>query len=181
MAWAVDNFGNAGRSFCESAMLAGREIYNTRRKLPGFGPGRPPLVAFTSSSTESLNLVIGGLVKRGRRYNDGGGAHSSCARFTLRTARWTSSAARQKRPADGRRRAPVEAGDEIMIVTHGSNVTGNVTDIAPLYEFPGPKLTLILDVSQTLGLIPVRRIWRTCCASRATRGSSAPGNRRHRR
>lgn len=159
VAWAVDNFGNAGRSFCEPAMLAGREIYNTRAEIAGLlGMDDPLRVAFTSSSTESLNLVIGGLVKKEDAVITTVAEHNSVLRplylkgCTLdfigcddRGVLRTDDAGRLLRPET-----------KFMVVTHGSNVTGNVTDIAPLYEFcRAHKLTLILDVSQTLGLIPV--------------------------
>ena len=63
--YAINHFGNPGRSFYSAAMEAGREIFKTRELIAKLVNLEEPLnVAFTSSATESLNLVIYGLVKK---------------------------------------------------------------------------------------------------------------------
>lgn len=65
MAYAINHFGNASRSFYDAAINANREIFKTRVDVAGLiGLDEPLNVAFTSSATESLNLVIGGLVNK---------------------------------------------------------------------------------------------------------------------
>jgi len=45
---------------------------------------------------------------------------------------------------------------KFLICTHGSNVTGNVTEAQKLYEIcKRNRVTMIMDISQTFGVVPV--------------------------
>ena len=64
--YALAHFGNAGRSFYQPGMEANRAIYRTRQEVASLiGLDDPLKVAFTSSATESLNLVIRSLIQPG--------------------------------------------------------------------------------------------------------------------
>ena len=63
---AMRNFGNSGRGAHEASLDASRMIYETRERISElFNLGNPLQVAFTSNSTESLNMAIQGLFSKG--------------------------------------------------------------------------------------------------------------------
>ena len=159
VAWAINHLGNAGRSFYDAAMTAAREIYRTRAELAALvGLDDPLGVAFTASATESLNLVIGSLVKKGDTVLTTVTEHNAVLRpLYLKGCPLEFIGCDDKGVLELDSFGDhVRPGMRLMVATHGSNVTGNVTDIRRLRELCGTHgLTLILDVSQTLGHIPV--------------------------
>jgi selenocysteine lyase/cysteine desulfurase len=175
VAYAVNHFGNAGRSFHDPVLLANREIFNTRVEIAKLAGLDDPLgVAFTSSSTESLNLVIGGLVEKGDTVITTVTEHNSVLRpLYLKGCGLTfidcdddgvlriDALEETLNPPAGRPagrsagQAPAR-GARFLICTHGSNVTGNVTDVRRLHDVcKANHILMILDVSQTFGVIPV--------------------------
>ncbi len=47
-------------------------------------------------------------------------------------------------------------GTRALVCTHGSNLTGNITDVRTLHEICRARhITVVLDISQTFGVIPV--------------------------
>ena len=158
--YAVNHFGNAGRSFYDAVMLANREIFNTRMELAELvGLDEPLHVAFTSSSTESLNLVIGGLVHKKDHVITTVLEHNSVLRPLYLTGCDLSIM-----DCDDNGNLLLDTFEELVkpvtkycVCTHGSNVIGNITDVKTLYALCKQHgITLILDVSQTLGAIPVQ-------------------------
>lgn len=159
VAYAINNFGNAGRSFYDAAMLAGREIFKTRAEIAALvGLSDPLGVAFTSSATESLNLVIGGLIKKEDAVLTTVAEHNSVLRplylkgCTLDFIGCDENGVLNLPEA----RRLLRPQTRFVVATHGSNVTGNVTDVEGLRALcRAHGLTLILDISQTFGHIPV--------------------------
>ena len=63
---AMSSMGNAGRGASEAALSASRIIYDTREGLAKlFGAENARQIAFTSNSTESLNIAIKGILDPG--------------------------------------------------------------------------------------------------------------------
>lgn len=159
VAFAVSNFGNAGRSFHDAVQLANREIYKTRQEIADMvGLGNPLDVAFTSSSTESLNLVIGGMVKPGDSVITTVTEHNSVLRplyltgCDLGIVDCDDSGNLLLDTVEGL----IKPTTRFMVCNHGSNVTGNINDIQTLYRIcKSHGITMILDVSQTLGSVPI--------------------------
>ncbi len=157
--YAVDNFGNAGRSFYDTVMAANREIYQTRVELARLvGLDDPLQVAFTSSATESLNLVIYGLISETDSVITTITEHNSVLRPL-----YLSGCDLDFLDCDGNGKVMVDSfsglvkeSTRFLVCTHGSNLTGNITDVETLHNLCREYgITLILDVSQTLGAIPV--------------------------
>ena len=157
--YAINNFGNASRSFYDAALLANREIFKTRAEISELvGLDEPLNVAFTCSATESLNLVIAGLIKKGDSVITTVTEHNSVLRPL-----YLAGCDLDFIDCDD---AGVLRLDEIeklikpstrfLVCTHGSNVTGNITDVKRIYEIcKSHNITMILDISQTFGLIDV--------------------------
>jgi cysteine desulfurase family protein len=157
--YAINNFGNAGRSFYDSARLANREIFNTRVEIAKLtGLNEPLNVAFTSSATESLNLVIAGLVRKDDSVITTVAEHNSVLRPLYLTECDLSFI-----DCDDNGNLLIDSFEKLLkpstrflICTHGSNVTGNITEVQKLYNLcKTNRLTMILDISQTLGVFPV--------------------------
>lgn len=157
--YAMNHFGNASRSFYDAALLANREIFKTRMETAELVGLEDPLnVAFTSSATESLNLVIGGLIKKEDAVITTVTEHNSVLRpLYLRGCDLSFIDCDD----DGvllldQAEALIKPATKFLVCTHGSNVTGNITDVKRVYDFcRAHNLTMILDISQTFGLIPV--------------------------
>jgi len=159
VAFAINNFGNTGRSFYDAALLADRELFRTRAEIAKLvGLGEPLNVAFTSSFTESLNLVTGGLVAKDDTVITTVMEHNSVLRPLYLSGcdqRFIdcddNGVLRQDRIKE-QLRPPAK----FFFCTHGSNLTGNINDARELHSLcKANNITMILDVSQTLGAVAV--------------------------
>jgi len=157
--YAINNFGNTGRSFYDAALTADRELYRTRMEIAKLvGLDEPLNVAFTSSFTESLNLVAAGLIERGDAVATTVTEHNSVLRplylcgCDLRFVDCDDNGVLRADSIREALRPPVK----FLFCTHGSNLTGNITDVKRLRDLcKMNSITLVLDVSQTLGTVPV--------------------------
>ncbi|MDR2569029.1 MAG: aminotransferase class V-fold PLP-dependent enzyme [Oscillospiraceae bacterium] len=159
VAHAINNFGNAGRSFYDFARLASREIFQTRMEIANLiGLDEPLNVAFTSSATESLNLVIGGLVEKNDHVITTVAEHNSVLRPL-----YLSGCALDFIDCDDSGILQIDSFESLLkpttkflVCTHGSNVTGNITDVKKLYSLcKSHEITMISDISQTFGTVSV--------------------------
>ena len=159
VAFAVNNFGNAGRSFYDAALLVSREIFKTRVEIAKLiGLSDPLRVAFTSSSTESLNLVAGGLVGKDCSVITTVTEHNSVLRPLYLTGCELGFI-----DCDDNGNLLLDSLEDLikpstkcLFCTHGSNVTGNITDVAKAHSICKSKnIIMVLDISQTFGTVPV--------------------------
>lgn len=160
-AYAINNFGNAGRSFYDAALLVNREIFNTRAEISRLVNLDDPLsVAFTSSATESLNLVIGGLINKEDAVITTVTEHNSVLRPL-----YLKGCSLSFMNCDDNGNLITDSFEQLLtpstrflVCTHGSNVTGNITDVKKIYGLcKKHNITMILDVSQTFGTIDVSK------------------------
>ena len=157
LAEAIKSFGNSGRSFHQPAMEASRAVLGTRKEIAQLvGLENPLNVAFTSGATESLNLVLCSLVTPKDHVITSVLEHNSVLRPLYNTGCELSFI-----PCDSCGQLITDDLDSLLkpntrflVCTHGSNLTGMVTDVEALYGFCKNKgLVFILDVSQTLGCV----------------------------
>lgn len=137
-------------------------IFDTRVKLAElFHVGDPSRIAFTSNATESLNIAIGGLIGPGDHVITTACEHNSVLRpLYVKEEQGTSLSILQ---ADNQGRMDYEKLEQIrnertkaVVITHASNLTGNVTDLARVSAFTRKHgILLIVDASQTAGSIPI--------------------------
>lgn len=154
--------GNSGRGVHGASLEASRLIYQTREKISQlFNVGDPSRVVFTSNATESLNIAIQGLLGPGDHCITTSLEHNSVLRplylMKNKGVDFTIIPADQKGYIDVLKIAgAISSKTKMVILTHGSNVLGNVTEIQAIGEMcKRHKLLLILDASQTAGLIPI--------------------------
>lgn len=154
--------GNSGRGAHAPTLNASRLIYDTREKLARlFGIADPSRIAFTCNATEALNTAIRGIVQPGDHVITTACEHNSVLRplylCEKEGADLTILDADQKGCIDyDDLEKSLRKNTKAVVITHASNLTGNVTDIARVSAFTKEHgLTLIVDASQTAGAIPI--------------------------
>lgn len=164
---AMASMGNSGRGVHDASLYAGRTIYRARESLAKLlGAAAPEQVAFTANATESLNLVLGGLFGPGDHVITTVCEHNSVLRPLYRLQGVELSVLPVKAEAGEERQAGILAYDELesllrsntkaLIITHASNLTGNITDLERAAAFAKKhSLLLIVDAAQTAGAVPM--------------------------
>ena len=164
---AMASMGNSGRGVHDASLYAGRTIYRARESLAELlGAAAPEQVVFTANATESLNLVLGGLFGPGDHVITTVCEHNSVLRPLYRLQGVELSVLPVKAEAGEERQAGLLAYDELesllrpktkaLIITHASNLTGNITDLEQAVAFAKKhSLLLIVDAAQTAGAVPM--------------------------
>lgn len=159
---ALNGMGNAGRGAHQASLDASRLAYETRFLLSElFGGYGAANVAFTSNSTEALNIAISGLFGPGDHVITTALEHNSVLRPLYRLEKagleLTILPADMKGCVDyeGFEKA-IRSNTKAIVCTHGSNLTGNLLDIQRIGEIAGRHgLLFIVDASQTAGVFPI--------------------------
>lgn len=159
---SFNTIGNAGRGAHAPTLNASRLIYDTREKLAAlFGTPDPSRIAFTCNATEALNIAIHGAIHPGEHVITTACEHNSVLRpLYLKEKEGTELTII---PADKKGRirydlleSSVKSNTSAIILTHASNLSGNVTDLAFVSNFAKKHgLLLIVDASQTAGSLPI--------------------------
>ncbi|MDO5147678.1 MAG: aminotransferase class V-fold PLP-dependent enzyme [Eubacteriales bacterium] len=159
---AMRMMGNAARGAHEASLSSMRVVYDTRKLLcEMFGGDRPERTAFTMNSTMALNIAIQGTLQAGDHVITTALEHNSVLRpLYLMKERGVSLTILQ---ADEKgninyeeMEREIRPNTRAVVCTHGSNLTGNIVDIARVGELCRKnKLLLIVDASQTAGILPL--------------------------
>ena len=144
MIQALRGCGNAGRGAHDATLDAGRIVFETRMRLAElFHAESPERIAFTCNDTEALNTAIFGLFGPGDHVITTVCEHNSVLRplYALEKQGLELSVI----PADVSGRidydqmeAAVRKNTKAFVVTHASNLTGNITDLARVCEIGTP-------------------------------------------
>lgn len=159
---AMETVGNGARGAHGSALGAARMVYGARERVAQlFGLGDPSHVIFTCNATEALNIALFGLLGPGDHVISTDLEHNSVLRPLY--ALEEQGMAVDFVPAD--RQGCIDYDDfsrllrpntRAIVCTHGSNVTGNLLDIARIGAFARAHgLLLLVDASQTAGAVPI--------------------------
>ena len=159
---SFNTIGNAGRGAHAPTLNASRLIYDTREKLAAlFGTPDPSRIAFTCNATEALNIAIHGAIHPGEHVITTACEHNSVLRpLYLKEKEGTELTII---PADKKGRirydlleSSVKSNTSAIVLTHASNLSGNVTVLAFVSNFAKKHgLLLIVDASQTAGSLPI--------------------------
>ncbi|MDC7286726.1 aminotransferase class V-fold PLP-dependent enzyme [Blautia schinkii] len=159
---AMHTVGNAGRGAHAATLGASRLIYDTREKLAQlFGISDPLRIAFTSNATEALNIAIQGLFFPRDHVISTVCEHNSVLRPLYLMEK--EGVGVSLLSADDKGRLDYDKLEELyrpntkaVVITHASNLTGNVTDLEKVGEFTRwHGIQLIVDASQTAGVLPI--------------------------
>ena len=159
---AMTSFGNPGRGVHEPAMAASRAIYDARCALARlFHAENPARIAFTANATQALNTAIKGILNPGDHVITTAMEHNSVLRplYELEEKGVELTilpADKQGRIAYDAFEAAIRDNTRAIVCTHGSNLTGNLVDVGKIGAIAKASgLLLVVDASQTAGVIPI--------------------------
>lgn len=161
--WMRESGGNPERGTHALASTAGRIIEDTRRQMARlFGVADPRRVVFTYNCTDSVNMVLKGLLSPGDHVVTSALDHNAVSRPLERLRREGGIAVtRLPFDADGfvdpdRVRESIVRSTKIIVLCHGSNVLGSVQPIGPFVDLSvSTGVPLLIDAAQTAGRLPV--------------------------
>ncbi len=154
--------GNPGRSGHAKSIEAARAVLRARELLAElFNVRDPSRIVFTKNATEALNTVIAGLLSAGDRVVTTSMEHNSVLRPLGALA--TRGVRVEVVEADGSGRVDpgafaraLQPGARLAVVTHASNVTGTVNDIAAIGAACRQRgVPLLVDAAQSAGCLPI--------------------------
>lgn len=162
VAGAMCSLGNAGRGVHEATLGASRVIFDTRKRLVDFFHAEnPKQIVFTMNSTESLNIAIKGVLQTGDHVITTELEHNSVLRplyeMEKRGVDLTILRSDQKGCIDLQDfEREIKENTRMIVCTHGSNLTGNLVDIAKIGDIARQHQVLFcVDASQTAGVFPI--------------------------
>lgn len=158
-----------------AALHAGELVYTCREQAAAlFGVDDPARVVLTMNATHALNLAIHALVRPGMRVVVDGYAHNAVMRplalhgiepVVLDAPLWDSAAlvAQAERA--------LAAGAALFVLTHVSNVFGYVLPVEAIADrLDAAGVPLVLDASQSAGVLPIDVRQHPCLAAVAMPG-----------
>ena len=165
---AVDHYQRhvgvaAGRGSYQEAENVARTIQRARTniaKLAGASSGNQ--IVFTSNCTDSLNLVLHGLLRADDHVITSVAEHNSVLRplATLKSDRHVATT-QVRTDSQGRidldeLRSAMTAKTKLIALTHASNVTGTLQPIAEVGRLAQEhEVRFLVDAAQTLGHVPI--------------------------
>ena len=160
---AMGHFGGVGRGVHGASLQAGMAVYEARDLLAKFlGVPNASRVSFTANATESLNIAIRGLAAPGCHIVTTMASHNSVLRTIelIRNDRGCSATASKVNPDGsidlGAFERAFESNTKLAVVTHASNLTGDIYDVAELADIAHAYgATVVVDAAQTAGCIPI--------------------------
>jgi len=162
---------NPGRTGCDLAINAEKMIHETRKRLSAlFNPSLieaglskdPNRLVFTMNATMSLNLIINGMVGPGDHVVTTMAEHNSVIRPVNHKVRDEGAEATYVVPDDEGYidpediRKAIRKNTTLVVVNHGSNVTGVVQDLEAIGAVCREEgIPMAVDTAQTAGVLPI--------------------------
>lgn len=138
---ALEHAGNPGRGAHEPTLHAARIVYHARETLATLLHAESPdCIAFTANVTQALNTALCGLVRPGDHVITTVCEHNSVLRPLYRLREQGAEVSFVEVDDTGRLRYEqfekfLRPNTRLVVVTHASNVTGNLTDLAFVSTF----------------------------------------------
>lgn len=154
---------NPGRSGHKMAMIAGEAMESARAELSFFlGASSPSQLVFTANATDALNMAVNGFLKHNDHVVTTDLDHNSLSRPLNTAAREKGVRITRISPVDGvlsieELSAAVRSDTALVCITHISNVTGRVQDIAAIGQWlkDHSRARLLVDAAQSAGVWPI--------------------------
>jgi cysteine desulfurase family protein len=154
---------NPGRSGHRLSIEAARIVYETREKAALlFRALDPSRVVFGMNATEALNLALRGLLRSGDHVITTSMEHNSVMRPLRAMEREGVSLSIIPCSEEGfldptRVGRELHANTRMLVVNHGSNVTGTLQPIEEIGGICREKgILFLVDAAQTAGAVPIR-------------------------
>ncbi|MCD8199966.1 MAG: aminotransferase class V-fold PLP-dependent enzyme [Coriobacteriaceae bacterium] len=159
---ALDSFGGVGRGVHGASLAAGMGVYEARSAVADlFNAPSASRVAFTSNITEALNIAISGLLGAGQHAVTTAASHNSVLRPLYRAQADGAELDIAPIRADGSLdtdafEALLRPDTRLVVLTHASNLTGDIYDVATLTALAHERGALVvLDTAQTAGFMAI--------------------------
>ena len=156
--WQRNNGTAAGRSSCRRAQESGAIVNRARRLVATlFNSPQSDCIVFTHNGTDSLNIVLHGLLQPGDRVVTTAAEHNSVLRPLRELQSCGVSTEVVPVDATGRIdwdafRQALQAPTRLVVMTHASNVTGTIQLIAEAGELArAAGARFLVDAAQTAG------------------------------
>ena len=161
VAHALTSFGGVGRGVHPASVAASMAVYEAREAVSSLlGAPSPERVSFALNATHALNCAIAGLLPSGGIAVTTAASHNSVLR-PLSKARDERGCEVRIVPVgrdgalDYRAFERMVCGADLAVVTHASNLTGDVYDAARMARIAHDAgARLVLDAAQTAGALP---------------------------
>lgn len=159
-----DKIGNPSRGFNKISLDTGRMVLDTRIKLARlFNIKDPRRLAFTANATEALNIAISSFIGKNDHVITSLIEHNSVLRplYLKEKEGAELSFVGLKEGKEGifdyeMIEGLVRKNTKALVISHASNVTGNITDLSIVSDFCKKQgLLLIVDAAQSAGLIDI--------------------------
>lgn len=153
---------NPGRSGHRLSVEAARIVYDTREAVARFFNADDPLrVVFGLNVTDSINLALHGLLKRGDHVVTTSMEHNAVMRplhaLTQQGVLVTKVACRPDGTLDPERiEGALQKNTRLIAVNHASNVCGTILPIVAIGEIARRHgLIFLVDSAQSAGVVPI--------------------------
>lgn len=155
---AMDNIGSDGRGAHEMTLRASRIVYSTRQNIAKLFNADAMRVCFTLNATMALNTAILGLISANDHVITSVQEHNSVLRPLYKTGADLTFL-----PIDEKGNVKIDMlggslkeNTKAVILSHVSNVTGNVIDIKKVGQFcKEHNLYFIVDAAQSAGVFDI--------------------------
>jgi cysteine desulfurase/selenocysteine lyase len=156
---------NPGRSGFDLAIEAGSLLEKSRKRLTRFFGGdedAPERLCFSYNVTDTMNLIIPGLLEEGDHVITTNLEHNAVIRPINHLVRDHGVQATFV-PFDGDGfvdpediKRSIRPNTKLVVVNHGSNVIGTIQPVAEIGKICSERgVTFVIDTAQTAGLIPI--------------------------
>jgi len=158
---------NINRGVYSGSMAMSEMVFDTRERLCGlFGCSDSRNVIFTSGATQSLNIILKGLLKSGDRVVTSTMEHNSMLRPLHQLEQGQSGVQTEFIRCDCEGFINLNHFDHLtlklnkkpraMMLNHASNVCGSVQDVGLIGRLCRERdIIFIVDASQTAGVLPI--------------------------
>jgi cysteine desulfurase/selenocysteine lyase len=156
------NWGNPGRS-ASKVSNSDDIVYETRELISNFvNISDPKQVIFTSSATDSLNLAISGILKKGDHVITTSIEHNSVIRplkhleleNKIELSIVNANTYGYVNPNDIK--SQIKSNTKLIVTTHASNVIGTIVPIQEIGKIASQnKIAYLVDCSQTIGVLDI--------------------------
>ncbi len=154
---------NPGRSGYTLSVESEQMVLQTRRMLASFFNynGDPARIVFTQNITDSLNLALQSILRDGGHVVTTSMEHNSVLRPLTHMAKTGLELTHVEADADGyinvdTLTSACRHNTRLIVVNHGSNVTGAVQPLQEISAVCRNKgIPLLLDTAQTAGVVPI--------------------------
>jgi len=163
MAHFINHVGsNVNRGSYDTAFDAGNVVYETREMLAElFNDDTPEQIVFSRNVTESLNMVIKGMLDPGDHVLVTSMEHNAVMRPLTGLAHQGITFSRIPCTQEGFLQVDSMEGlltpkTRAVVMTHASNVCGSIMDVETVADFAKKhQLHLVIDAAQTAGVLPI--------------------------